>query len=210
MYLWGNFPESEVTSPSIDKARKASVATLFREKGELTHEAVQVLVDVAAQWAGIKISLERAPQNQVTEPRFVGGVQNEDVNVCLCVRGAEFDIDTPEGLLRVPPTTSRDPVCSNSLLRAIAAGASLAKLEFPGTVYPERSGDIALPLPLAAKPDALTLAQKIWARVATLVPGVTLGDHREGRHGHHKPWHSFQSLQSAGGPRKSLQVHSLM
>ena len=177
--MWGNFPESEAMLASIDKARKASVATLFREKGELTQEAVQVLVHVAAQWAGIKISLEWAPQNQVTEPRFVGGVQNEDVNVCLRVRGAEFDVDTPLGLLRAPPTTPQDPVCSNSLLRAIAGGASLAKFEFPGTVYPEKSGDIALPLPLAARPEALTLAQKIWARVVTVVPGVTLCDHTE-------------------------------
>ncbi len=100
----------------------------------------------------------------------------------LCVPGvAEFDIESPAGRACAPQLASRDPACSNSLL----------KCEFPPTVFPERNADISLTLPQSAKPEALILAHKIWTRVTSIVPETALGDHTEG---HHKPWHSFQTL----------------
>jgi hypothetical protein len=168
--LWGNFPESE-GSTSIEKARFASVATVFREKGKLTTEAAQVVVDVASRWAAIKITLQKA-QNW---PRFGA----HDFNILHVPGVTEFDIESSAGLVSAPSLASRDPACSNSLLRAIAGGAALLNWEFPPTVFPELNADISLPLPQSAKPEALILAHSIWARVSTNVPETALGDHTE-------------------------------
>jgi hypothetical protein len=167
--LWANFPESEVKT-SVEKARFASVATVFREKGKLTPEAAHMLVGVVSQWAGINITLQSLPTSSV------GALE---INILYIPGIVEFDIQSSAGLVRAPSLASQDPASSNSLLRSIAGGAALLNLEFPPTVFPERSADIALPLPQSAKPEALILAQSIWTRVTTNVPGTALGDHTE-------------------------------
>ena len=167
--MWAKFPESE-GSTSVEKARFASVATVFREKGKLTTEASQMLVDVASHWAGINIKLQIFPTLSVDAREF---------NI-LHDRGSdEFHIQSSARIISAPSLASRDPACSNSLLRAIAGGAALLNLELQPTVFPERSADIALPLPQSAKPEALILAQSIWARVSANVPVTALGDHTD-------------------------------
>ena len=167
--MWANFPESE-GSTSVDKARSASVATVFREKGELTTEAARMLLAVASQWAGINITLQSFPTLSVSAREF---------NILHIPGVIGFDIQSSAGLVSAPSLASRDPACSNSLLRAIAGGAALLNLELQPTVFPERSADIALPLPQSAKPEALILAQSIWARVSANVPVTALGDHTD-------------------------------
>ena len=167
--MWANFPESEAKT-SEEKARFASVTTVFREKGKLTTEASQMLVDVASHWAGINIKLQFSPTLSVDAREF---------NI-LHDRGSdEFHIQSSARIISAPSLASRDPACSNSLLRAIAGGAALLNLEFPPTVFPERSADVALPLPQCVKPEALILAQSIWARVSANVPVTALGDHTD-------------------------------
>ena len=169
--MWAKFPESE-GSTSVEKARLASVATVFREKGELTTEASQMLVDVASHWAGINIKLQNFPTLSVDAREF-------NILYDYGPGSDEFHIQSSAGLISAPSLASRDPACSNSLLRAIAGGAALLNLELQPTVFPERSADIALPLPQSAKPEALILAQSIWARVSANVPVTALGDHTD-------------------------------
>ena len=177
--MWGNFPDNELALSEMDKGLLASVATFFREKGVLTEEAAGMIAHVLARWAGIKISLQWA----VSGTRFIGNRLNEGCHVFLCRHGVdEFDIRDPSNtpsLFSAPPLTSGDPVCSNSLLRAIAGGASLDKFDFPRSVYPETSFDFNLPLPAACKPDGLVRALIIWKQVERQVPSVKMGDHTD-------------------------------
>ena len=177
--MWGNFPDNEAARSLMDKGLLASVATFFREKGVLTEEAAGMIADVLARWAGIKISLQWA----VSGTAFIANQLTEGPHVFLCRHGVdEFDIRDPPNspsLFSAPPLTSGDPVCSNSLLRAIAGGASLNKFDFPRSVNREASFDFSLPLPAACKPDGLVRAQKIWDHVETKVPSVALGDYTD-------------------------------
>jgi hypothetical protein len=175
--LWENFPDYDCPRvPSMDGAGIQSVATHLRDRGSLTTESAHLLADVAAWWAGVKVTLACDGQ----EPFEAG---NLDARVVLVLNHGKslesFDIKSEIGLVHAPQRSARDPVSSNCLLRAIAWAASLAKFGFPCTVYPEEACELALPLPLAAKPIALTIAQCIWNRVTAKVPGVKLGDHTE-------------------------------
>ena len=175
--LWSNFPEFPCDSMREKKqAHVQSIATHVRDQGDMTKASAQLLADVAARWAGVKITLEPG-RGQSPEAGAA------DAHVVLCVRGGakfnEFDIKSPTGLVRAPPLASQDPVCSTSLLRAIAGGVSLSGLELPRTVYTEQGHEFALPLPVAAKPNALAIAQSIWSNVETVLPHVRLADHTD-------------------------------
>jgi hypothetical protein len=159
----------------MDRVQIQSVATLLRHQGGMTKEAAQVLMNVAATWAGLKIILECGDD----EPLVAGG---GNVHIELSCRGVafkDFDIRTTTGLVRPPPLGPQDPVCSSSLLRAISGGATLSLFEFSRTVFPEKDRELAMPLPAAGKPDALTIAQGIWSTVLKKEPSVKLADHTD-------------------------------
>jgi hypothetical protein len=177
--LWSNFPENEKVLSSIDKASLASASTLFREKGVLTEEAAGTMAKVLAQWANIKISLQWAVSGTV----FIANQLCEGTHVFLCRQGVDKfaikDVSAPSNthsIFCAPQLTSGDPVCSNSLIRAIAGGASLNQIDFPRSVYPEHPMEFSLPLSAACKPDGLARAQKIWAHVEQKLPSLRLGD----------------------------------
>ena len=157
-----------------------SVATLVRHQGGMTKEAAQLLVNVAATWAGLVITLGFFG-DQPLEATGIHG--NRPVHVVLRGRKVgkfnEFDIESPTGFVLPPSPGPLDPVCSNSLLRAISGGASLSDFEFPCTVFPEEDRSFAMPLPAAAKSDAFTIAQSIWSTVVSKLPRVKLADHTE-------------------------------
>ena len=162
--LWSNFPEDGVQS----------IATLVREQGAMTQEAAEVLVQVAATWAGLTISLQWAKDQP-----FVTG-DGLVVQAALCLRSvSKFDIRIQTTLVSSPQENPLDPVCSSALLRAISGAASLLRIAFPSTVLPEQDKEVALVLPAAAKPLALTIAQNIWSAVKSALPQVKLGDHTD-------------------------------
>ena len=163
---WVKFPE----------ASAQSIATLLREHGEMTKEAAQTLVTVSATWAMLTITLEWG-----TDKPFVAG--KGSTHVALRLDGVSrlkvFDIRSWNGLVRPPLPGPDDPVGSSSLLRAISGGAALSGFHFSRTLFPEVDRETELPLPAAAKPDALTLAQQIWSYVVKKLAIVKLGDHTE-------------------------------
>ena len=162
--LWSNFPEDGVQS----------IATLVREQGAMTQEAAEVLLQVAAKWAGLTISLQWAKDQP-----FVTG-DGLVVQAALCLRSvSKFDIRIQTTLVSSPQENPLDPVCSSALLRAISGAASLLRIAFPSTVLPEQDKEVALVLPAAAKPLALTIAQNIWSAVKSALPQVKLGDHTD-------------------------------
>lgn len=154
-----------------------SAVTHVRSRGEMTREVAEYLLRVVASWAACKITLKCGNKQEVEAGTGAVNV------VCVCndENFTEFYIKTPEGL--VSPVTQRpsDPKWSDcALLRAITGAASLLQFEFPRTVFPEGYNErLDLPLPAAAKPDALTIAQSIWRDAVQKVPQVKLADHTE-------------------------------
>jgi hypothetical protein len=157
----------------MDRVLVHSIVTLLRQQGDMTKETAQMLIGVAASWAGFKITLECG------EDAFVVGEGDNHVVLCARANFKEFDIRSPTGLVQPPPLSPQDPVFSSSLLRAISGGASLLSFEFSCTVFPEEHRELAMPLPAAAKPDALTLAHSIWSAVVSKLPELKLADHTE-------------------------------
>jgi len=147
----------------------------------MTKESAELLVRVVATWAGLKISLCCGRY----QPPFITG--DGDVHVVLSVCGGltfkEFAIRSTSvslnGLVRAPPLASGDPVSSTSLLRALSGAASLKDFEFPATVFPEAARSFSMPLPVAAKPDALVIAQSVWSNVVSKLPHIKLADHTD-------------------------------
>lgn len=175
-----NFPN--IGPQMVNHGHIESVATLLRERGSLTKVAAKLLADEVGQWALVKIDL-RFEDYAHTEAIVVGAT-DAAVEVVLCkldyLGYGEFDIKSSFGLVSAPIESPTDPNCSICLLRAIAGAVSIQGFKFPDTVYPEVGcSDLSMPLPLAAKPEALSIAQSIWAKVAQQVPAVTLGDHTE-------------------------------
>ena len=160
--------------PGMDRVHVNSVVTLLRYQGGMTKEAAQLLMSVSATWAGFTITLECGE-----DVPFVAGEGNVHVVLCGSADFMEFVIRSPTGLVRPPPLTPQDPVFSSSLLRAISGGASLSGFEFSCTVFPEADRELAMPLPAAAKPEALTIAHGIWSFVVSKVPAVVLADHTD-------------------------------
>jgi hypothetical protein len=157
----------------MDRVLVHSIVTLLRQQGAMTKETAQMLIGVAASWAGFKITLDCG------EDAFVVGEGDNHVVLCARANFKEFDIRSPTGLVQPPPLSPQDPVFSSSLLRAISGGASLSSFEFSCTVFPEEDRELAMPLPAAAKPDALTLAHSIWSAVVSKLPELKLADHME-------------------------------